>query len=270
MKIINDKYYTPKDIAELCVINLLKVIDKDQITEVIEPSIGKGAFCTSYLQINKGIDIDPQLDVQLNGGFIDIIKGDYLQLDIPYKKGRLILGNPPYGRCLNMAQKFYEKSVEIADYIGFILPISQLNNTRSLYKFDLILSMDLDEQIYTDRTLHCCFNVYSRPKNGLNKRPNTTSKNIRIIRQDSKNYNDEPYDLRMCYWGNGSAGKILTDNEHYSAEYKIQILNKEYKDKIIELLNTFDWKEYLKCIAMRKIQQFHIIEVLRKEIKGFE
>ena len=79
MKIINDKYYTPKNIAELCVINLLKVIDKDQITEVIEPSIGNGAFCTSYLHIDRGIDIDPQSDAQLNGDFIDIIKGDYLQ-----------------------------------------------------------------------------------------------------------------------------------------------------------------------------------------------
>ena len=266
MKLELDKYYTPKKIAEFCTERAIGIIGKENITEVIEPSIGNGAFITDKLVINKGIDIDPCIKTI----DIEIIKADYLTINIPYKKGRLILGNPPYGRCLNLAQKFYDKSVEIADYIAFILPISQLNNARSMYKFDLVSSTDLGEEVYTNRTLHCCFNVYVRPKNGLNKKPTTKSKNIKIIRQDSRTYNEEPYDIRMCYWGNGSAGKILRPEEHYSAEYKIQVLNPIYKDKVIQVLKNFDWKKYLNCIAMRKIQQFHIIEILRKEIEGFE
>ncbi len=54
---------------------------------------------------------------------------DYLELDVSYLWGRLIIGNPPFGNRMNMAQKFFKKSVEISDYIAFILPISQLNNT---------------------------------------------------------------------------------------------------------------------------------------------
>ncbi len=266
MKLELDKYYTPKEIATYCTQQAVRVIGQENITDVIEPSIGNGSFITDVIRLNKGIDVEPQVV----SSDIEIVKGDYLTMEIPYKRGRLILGNPPYGRCLNLAQKFYDKSVEIADYIAFILPISQLNNTRSMYKFDLLLSLDLGEERYTDRTLHCCFNVYARPKNGLNKKPTTKSKNIRIIRQDSRTYEDEPYDIRMCYWGNGSAGKILQPNEHYSAEYKIQILNPQYKQQIIDVMTTFDWKEYLNCIAMRKIQQFHIIDVLRENIKGFE
>ena len=73
-------------------------------------------------------------------------------------------------------------------------------------------------------------------------------------------------DIRMCYWGDGTAGKILQGNERYSAEYKIKIHNEELKDDIIRVLTTFNWKEYLSCIAMRKIQQFHIVDVLKKEI----
>ena len=84
--------------------------------------------------------------------------------DIKYLWGRLIIGNPPYGRCMNMAQKFYKKSVGIADHIAFILPISQFNNTRSMYEFDLVYSEDLGVQHYSDRDLHCCFNIYSRIK----------------------------------------------------------------------------------------------------------
>ena len=168
---------------------------------------------------------------------------------------------------MNMAQKFYKKSIGIADHIAFILPISQLNNTRSMYEFDLVYSEDLGVQHYSDRDLHCCFNIYSRPKSGeLNKKPVTKLKDISIYRQDSTDYDKKDFDIRMCYWGDGTAGKILKDNEHYSAEYKIKIHNEELKDNIFKVLTTFNWKEYLNCIAMRKIQQFHIIDVLKKEI----
>ena len=72
------------------------------------------------------------------------------------------------------------------------------------------------------------------------------------------------YDLRMCYWGNGSAGKILKDNETYSAEYKI-INNKKLKDNIIKILTEVDWKNELNKIAMLKIQQFHICNLLKRD-----
>ena len=112
--------------------------------------------------------------------------------------------------------------------------------------------------------MHCCFNIYSRPKDGVHKKKQTKLKDITIYRQDSKGYNDKPYDIRMCYWGDGTAGKILKDGESYSAEYKIKINNESLKKNIIKVLTYFNWKDYLYCIAMRKIQQFHIIDVLKK------
>jgi hypothetical protein len=140
-----------------------------------------------------------------------------------------------------------------------------------MYEFDLVYSEDLGEQWYSDRKLHCCFNIYTRPKSGeLNKKPSTKLKDITIYRQDSKGYENRDFDIRMCYWGDGSAGKILKDGEHYSAEYKIKVNNDEKREEIIKVLSTFDWKEYLNCIAMRKIQQFHIVDVLKSNIKGIE
>ena len=203
-----------------------------------------------------GYDIEPECNFQ------NVFKADYLQQNIAYLEGRLVIGNPPYGRCLNMAQKFFKKSIEIGDYIAFILPISQLNNTQSMYEFDLIYSEDLGIHTYTDRKLHCCFNIYRRPVNGeFNNKPQIKLKDISIYRQDSNGYKDKEYDLRMCYWGDGTAGKILKDNENYSAEYKIKIHNDDLKDEIINILSNFNWKDYLNCIAMRKIQQFHIVNI---------
>ena len=227
-KIDNDKYYTPIELAKYCIDKTYEIIGRENILEVIEPSAGNGSFssqldCMAY-------DIKPEHE--------NIIKQDYLTLELPYKQNRLIIGNPPYGRCLSLAQKFYKKSIEIADYIAFILPISQLNNTQSMYEFDLIYSEDLGLKNYSGKELHCCFNIYKRNPNGLNKSKKIKLKDIKIIRQDSKGYSDIlDYDLRMCYWGNGSAGKILKDNETYSAEYKIIINNKKLKDNIIKNFN---------------------------------
>lgn len=237
-----------------------KIIGESNISEIIEPSAGSGSFFHHpRLSPHFSYDVEPHYD--------GIIMGDYLTQNITYLYGRLVIGNPPYGRCLNMAQKFYKKSIGIADYVAFILPISQLNNTQSMYEFDLIYSEDLGVRTYTDRELHCCFNIYRRPKNGeYNRKPVTKLKDISIYRQDSNGYDKKEFDIRMCYWGDGSAGKILSDDEHYSAEYKIKIHNNKLKDEIVSVLTHFDWKEYLNCIAMRKIQQFHIINVLKDKI----
>lgn len=259
-KIAFDKYYTPIDLATYCINKTYDIIGKENISDVIEPSAGNGSFsnqldCTAY-------DLYPEGD--------NIIKQDYLELDLSYRKSRLIIGNPPYGRCLNLAQKFYKKSIKLGDYISFILPISQLHNTNSMYEFDLIHSEDLGKREYSGVKLHCCLNIYKRPSGGLNKPKIKKMKDISIYRQDSKGYQDKAYDIRMCYWGNGSAGKILSDNEHYSAEYKIQIHNLKLKNTIIDVLKTVNWKNELNHIAMLKIQQFHIYELLKREIPEIE
>ena len=135
----------------------------------------------------------------------------------------------------------------------------------------MLYSEDLGCRTYTDRYLHCCFNIYKRPTNGeLNNKPVAKLKDVSIHRQDSTGYDDKDFDIRMCYWGDGTAGKILKDDEHYSAEYKIKVNNESLKREIIEVLSTFDWKNYLNCIAMRKIQQFHIVDVLKDNIKEIE
>lgn len=258
-KIKNDKYYTPMELARYCIDKAYEVIGKENITEIIEPSAGSGSFS---LQIADCIayDIEPEHE--------SIMRQDYLKLDRPYKEGRLVIGNPPYGERMYLAQQFFRKSVELGDYIAFILPISQLNNQNSLYEFDLIYSENLGKQIYTDRRLHCCFNIYRRPTNGqLNKKIPSRLKDVTIIRQDSKRYeNIKDFDIRMCYWGDGTAGKILSEGESYSGEYKIVINNDKRREEIKNFIEDFNWNEYAKGIAMRRLKQYQIVDVLRKHI----
>jgi len=256
MKIANDKYYTDVKIAKYCIEKTFEIIGKENITSILEPSAGNGSF--SLLMECDAYDILPEHE--------SIKKQDYLKLELNYEKGRLIIGNPPFGSKMNLAQKFYKKSIYLGDFISFILPISQYKSNESLFEFDLVYSEDLGILDFSDRNLHCAFNIYKRPESGLNKKRSVKLNDILIMRQDSKDYDIFEFDIRMCYWGNGSAGKILRDDKKYSGEYKIKILNDALKNDIINILNTVNWRKELDCIAMLRIKQYHIMDVLKKYI----
>lgn len=262
-----DQYYTSEEDMKYCVNKTLDILQEHgyTISEFLEPSAGNGVF-SDYL-VTWGlnvvaIDIDPKGE--------NIIQADYLKYEIGYKPGRLVIGNPPFGSWLSLAIQFYNKSVEIGDYISFILPRSQLNNTNSMYKFNLLHSEDLGELTFSgNRKVYCCLNIYVRPKNGLNKRRTSKLKDLEIVRHDSKKYKDFDFDIRLCGWG-ASAGKILSEGETFSSEYKIKIHNDDLREKIIDVLTNADWSRELNSTATPKIQQFHIINLLKREIKGIQ
>ena len=263
-----DKYYTSYDDMQYCVNKAWDILKENgyEISEFLEPSAGNGVF-SDYLH-TSGLDVIA-IDIEPEGK--NIIKADYLTYPLDYVENRCVIGNPPFGNRLSLANKFFKKSIEIADYIVFILPISQFNNTQTFYQFDLLHSEDLGKLIFSgNREVHCCLNVYVRPKNGLNKKKTKKLKDITIVRQDSKRYEEFEYDIRMCYWGDATAGKILSENESYSAEYKIKINNEKIKDDVIRVLTTTNWKEELNCTAMCKIQQYHIIDMLCREIPNIK
>lgn len=259
-----DQYYTPYNVMEYCVNKSIATIENLglEISEFLEPSAGEGIF-SDYLY-KRGLNVIA-MDIEPKNNYI--IKQDYLTCDIGYKAKRFIIGNPPYGSKFALARKFYNKSCELGDYISFILPIRQLNNTQQLYKFDLVYSEDLGEIKFSNKKyVHCCLNIYVRPKKGLNKKKINKLKDVDIIRQDSKNYKDIDYDVRICSWGDSTAGKILAESEHYSGEYKIKINNMELKNEIIDVLNKVNWKKEINNTSMCSIKKYHIIDILKKYI----
>lgn len=257
-KINLDKYYTPTDLAEYCVKKTKEVIGEENITEWLEPSAGSGVFLP-YLDNNYlAFDIEPEAE--------NIEQANYLELDLPYFKGRCVIGNPPFGhRADILFRKFYDKATEQSDYVAFILLLSQYKNTRYLYKFDLIHTEILEPTLFSGVELKCVFNIYQRPESGINKPKMDKLNAITIYREDSKKFKEcNDFDLRMCYMG--SAGKILNEGENYAAEYKIIVNDTENKHAIIKALKDANWKDFIGFMTKPKIQQFHIIEYLREQI----
>lgn len=146
-----DKYYTPKETAKKCIDLFFETFT--DVSEIIEPSAGCGNFS---LQIPNCIayDLEPEHE--------SIIRQDFLKLELPYKKGRAFIGNPPFGDGDRLAKSFCDHACKMGDMIGFILPISQLKNNDTLSHFDLIESIDLGVLEYSNVEAHCCFNLFQR------------------------------------------------------------------------------------------------------------
>lgn len=259
-KIDLDKYYTPPDLAKWCIDKTFKVIGKNNITHIIEPSAGNGSFskqleCDAY-------DIAPEDE--------SIVKSDFLNLDIPYKQGRLIIGNPPYGVANTLAVQFYKKSIQLCDYIAFILPSSQYNNNNQMYEFDLIHSELIDNKDFTelDKRINLTFNIYKRNKNGFNSKPNYKLQDVVIkeARKGSKNNVTNDYDIGICSYG-WSLGKETDYIGQYANEFYFYIKNNTYREEIINLIKNAKWKEIVQNMTgIEKINQWQAYKYLKEQI----
>jgi len=239
MKLYLDKYYTPIDLAIELIEQTLDFVGRDNIDTIIEPSAGNGSF-SNYLFDNYSdkykvlaYDMEPEENI--------IIKQDFLKLDLEYNDRCLIIGNPPFGERNNLARQFYKKSCTISKYIAFILTISQLNNTDSLYEFNLIKSMDLNVLNYSKINIHCCFNIYLYPKQGVNKKNKIINNYIKIYREDYYNYNNVDYDFAICR--RGKIGK-LRENNLNTQTYKIYCINRNEFEFIKNKILNYDWTKY--------------------------
>ena len=265
-KIKNDKYYTSPELAKYCVEKTKEIIGEDNITEYIEPSAGSGVFLDYLDKPYLAYDIEPEDE--------RIIKQDWLTVNLDYKKGRCVIGNPPFGFMTKLAIQFYKKSIIFADYISFILPVSFYNNTKQLYDFDLIYSEDLGDRLYSNINIHCCLNIYRRPQNGLNKPQHDFKKfklkdvSIYEVRQRNKIIDD--FDYAFCSWG--SVGKEITkpNSKEFAKEFYIKINKIDYKNKVIEVLKQVDWVKEYSMTSTPNLLQWQVYKYIKEQIPELE
>lgn len=268
-KIENDKYYTPIDLAKECIEKTFKIIGRENITEIIEPSAGNGSFSNQIPNIIS-YDLVPENE--------NIKQADFLKLKMDYKRGRLFIGNPPFGVRNNLTVDFYNKCCDCGDYIAFILPISCYKNDIQLYKFNLIYSEDLGMKFYTDRYLHCCFNIYKRPNSGtFNQKPNYELNEITIIehRRKKGKYQTgankeikDDYCYAMCNWGNSCLGKVPSFIGEYAQEVYFYCSDERIKNEMLSLLEFNKIREYANSISSKRISVMKLYKYFYENIKG--
>jgi hypothetical protein len=261
VKFDNDAYFTPIELSKRLIDKTLEFIGIENITEIIEPCAGNGSFSKQILNC-IAYDIDSKDKT--------ITQQDFLTLKLEYKKGRLFITNPPFGPQNFLSVKFYSKCCDGGDYIAFIQPISQYSNSFQLYKFDLIYSEDLGFQNYSGRDIHCCFNIYSRPKSGiLNKQKRWKFDDFKIFERRNVKGNiiqfKSDYDFRICGWG-AKCGKILDNTEIYAKEYAFKIYNPKLKDKIYNCIKNIDLIKDFNIVSTPNISMQMLYRYLQNKI----
>ena len=264
LKIEHDKYYTPYHVVKE-VVNTVKGLGLP-ISNIIEPSAGNGAFIEALSNTFPTVEVD-YYDLHPEHELIK--EQDFLALDVPYQKDRLIIGNPPFGNRNSLSVKFYKKAITLGDYVAFVLPISQLNNTKQMYEFDLIYSKDLGANKYSDVDLHCCFNIYKRPENGLNDKPKApTIEGLTVVeyrRDKEDSYRKkvkDGYFHSIGSWGSGSVGITPKHIGYYSMELYFYSDNQ----KIIDVVMSIDWRDEVKSISGKKLPKGLALEIIQSKL----
>ena len=262
LKIEHDKYYTPNHVVEE-VVSAVKGLDLP-ISNIIEPSAGNGAFIealsNAFPTTEVGYyDLHPEHNL--------IKEQNFLALDVPYQKDRLIIGNPPFGNRNSLSVKFYKKAITLGDYIAFILPISQLDNTKQLYEFDLVYSEDLSIQDYSGVKLHCCFNIYKRPVNGLNNKPKAPSiEGLEVIeyrRDKEDSYRKKikgGYFHSICSWW--SVG-VKPEN---IGQYSMELYFYTQDNKVQDIIANIDWQSEISNISAKKLPKGLATEIIQSKL----
>jgi len=229
-KILFDKYLTPPTVARYCINKVKEIIGEENITEWFEPSAGSGTF-SNQIPNCKAFDLYPQNDI--------IKQANFLELGLQYKKGRLFIGNPPFGGSTGKLLKdFYNKCVMSGDYIAFILPAGYYNNYNTFNRFEIIHS-ELFETEYTNKKLKTSFVIYKR--NPLKDRFDNVDYSIPFItykRYDKRHKIkmlkiDRDYDY--CYVGYGNILKETKPYKHCSTR-TMKIESDKYRDEIVKCI----------------------------------
>lgn len=159
---IIDKYYTKSNIVEQCIDIIKQYININKNDIIIEPSAGNGAFINKIKELSDTYyfyDIEPDN--------IEIIKKNFLTLDINSNKKIHIIGNPPFGRQSSIAIKFIKKCCSFASTISFILPKSFKKDSMKkhfLKNYHLVYEIDLQDNSFLVNNIEynvpCIFQIW--------------------------------------------------------------------------------------------------------------
>lgn len=164
----NDKYYTqPSEVKKVMEI-VRKYIPLEEITEIIEPAAGDGAFIEEIKKLAEELNV-PYKFYDLYPDHPEIEEKDFkvLEKELEYKKGRLWIGNPPFGNASSLFIRFRNAGVRLGDWCVYIGPATHYNLRYGLDKkgVELMHSEHLGGVEYRgleNKKVNTCINVYKK------------------------------------------------------------------------------------------------------------
>lgn len=247
-----DKYYTPSHIVKHTVAKAIEIIGKENITDIIEPSAGDGAFIEELDKLANELGVNVEY-YDLYPSHPRIVKMDYKKLIKSYKRGRLIVGNPPFGTSSSLWKAFCKKSAKIGDYIAFISPASQYKSNYYFKEGELIYSELLNDVEYRGDEEHggkaqkvrTCLNIYKvyDREEEEDWREDKVKTQLRFGRRykDDEGYNNL-YDYYLANMTSGPRLGTLCGSDEYYSTFGVSVIDENIRNKVHSILENELWK----------------------------
>jgi hypothetical protein len=213
-----------------------------KVKRIIEPSAGDGVWL-EHLPVSLAYDLEPKAPA--------IIQANYLETEIPYEKGTLFVGNPPFGKRGNLARQFINKAATEGDWIAFVLPASF--GKRTLINginpnLHLIHQLELFGERFRieggEKRIRCVFQIWERRE--------TIREKIEIKHHTKDfTFTTNPDEADFCLVLRGfSHGKVKLENFHNCSLGTHTFVKLEDPTNIVQIV------ERLEGLPVREFSKF--------------
>ena len=239
-----DKYFTPDWLVEHTIKKAIEIIGKENITELVEPSAGDGAFIEA---LKKNFPDIVQRYYDLYPEHPEVVRQDYKKLILSYKKGRMTIGNPPFGTSSSLWKAFCKKAATNSDWIVFVSPASQYNSNYYFKEGELVYSELLNDVEYRGSEEHggkatkvrTCLNIYKVYDREASEDWRYGQLQKDVIIEYASSVAENKYDFYIAR-KMSQAGKIMYEFKPFYGPFGVKILNEDKRNVIINVINRIN------------------------------
>ena len=260
-----EQYYTPSDLAEKLLAEVLALVPDLKTRTVLEPAGGTGAFIKAAEKF--GVNTFVSFDIEPKHA--SVTKANFLESKINATNA-VTISNPPFGRNNSLSIPFFNKAADHSEFICFIVPrswrkwsvINRLDQRFHLvadHDIQIDYEDDLGEKLSKRNSLATCFQIW-QSKESLRPKYSVTDKGL-IEKTDAA-----AADVALTIFGFG-CGKVMTDFEPKPNSTKMFL--KLNHPKALSALQTVDFSRFYKNTAYTEALSLQEINyLLNEEILG--
>jgi predicted RNA methylase len=256
-----EQYYTPTDLAEQLISEVLKFVPDLASRKIMEPAGGTGSFIKAAAKAGAkdflSFDIEPK--------HVNVTKANFLQAKLSGENA-VTISNPPFGRNNALSIPFFNKAADHSEFICFIVPRSWRKWSvinRLDRRFHLVADRDIQidyedeagQKLSVKNNLATCFQIWQRSEN-LRPIFKVADKGI-IEKCDFANA-----DVALTIFG-FSCGKVLTQFDRKPNSTKM-FLKLHHPEALIALQNV-DFSKFYKNTAYTQALSLPEINYLLNE-----
>lgn len=256
-----EQYYTPTDLAEALIAEVLVLVPDLANRTILEPAGGTGAFLKAAAKVGAqdflSFDIEPK--------HAGVKKQNFLQASV-ISTNAVTISNPPFGRNNSLSIPFFNKAADHSEFICFIVPRSWRKWSvinRLDRRFHLVADHDIQidyedaagHKLSVQNNLATCFQIWQR-KSRL--RPKYTVADQGLVEKTTP----AEADVALTIFGFG-CGKVLTDFERKPNTTKMFL--KLHHPKALAALQSVDYTKFSKNTAYTQALSLPEINYLLNE-----